>query len=185
MTSRDLMVALAATLSLANAQPGPPVNSGAAILQDFEKRVAGYVKVHKAAEGKLHSLKPTASPEKIMHHEHELRHGIRDARRSARAGDIFTPEISAEFRRLIGLAMQAGNASRIKGSLKRDEPVALRLRVNDAYPQKVPLQSTPPTLLLNLPHLPAEVEYRVVGHDLALLDAKANLIVDLIHNAIP
>ncbi len=98
MTSRGLMVALAATLSLANAQPGPPVNSGAAILQDFEKRVAGYVKVHKAAEGKLHSLKPTSSPEKIAHHE--------------------------------------GNASRIKGSLKSDEPVALRLRVNTPIPRR-------------------------------------------------
>ena len=45
MTSRDLMVALAATLSLANAQPGPPVNSGAAILQDFEKRVAAQFEI--------------------------------------------------------------------------------------------------------------------------------------------
>jgi len=185
MTSRDLLLVLAGTFSLANAQQGGPVNAGAAILQDFEKRVAGYVKVHKAAEGKLHSLKPTASPEKIMHHERELRHRIREARRSAKAGDIFTPEISGEFRRLIGLAMQAGSASRIKGSLDSDEPVALRLRVNDAYPERVPLQSTPPTLLLNLPHLPAEVEYRVVGHDLALLDVKANLIVDLITKAIP
>src|SRR6266478_1757686 len=91
MTSRDLLVVLAgilslanAQLSLANAQQGPPVNAGAAILQDFEKRVAGYVKAHKAAEGKLHSLKPTPSPEKIARHERELRRSIREARRSAR-----------------------------------------------------------------------------------------------------
>src|SRR5258707_170175 len=123
MTSRDLLVVLAGTVSLGHAQ-GPPVNADAAILQNFEKRVAGYMKVHKAAESKLHSLKPTASPEKIMHHERELRHRIREARRSAKAGDIFTPEISAEFRRLIGLAMQARKASPIKGSLKSDETVA-------------------------------------------------------------
>ena len=30
-----------------------------------------------------------------------------------------------------------------------------------------------------------EVEYRVVGHDLLLRDVEANLVVDLIPNAIP
>src|SRR6266478_2684612 len=114
MTSRDLLVVLAVTLSAGSAQ-GPPVNADTAILQDFEKRVANYVKLHKAAEAKLHSLKPTASSERIVHHERELRHRIREVRRSAKAGDVFTPEIGAGFRRLIRLAMQAGNAARVKG----------------------------------------------------------------------
>jgi hypothetical protein len=37
---------------------------------------------------------------------------------------------------------------------------------------------------MNLPPLPAELEYRVVGHSLILRDIEANLIVDFIVNAI-
>jgi hypothetical protein len=44
----------------------------------------------------------------------------------------------------------------------------------------VPLQSTPPSLLENLPPLPPEIEYRITGADLVLLDAKANMVVDII-----
>jgi hypothetical protein len=38
---------------------------------------------------------------------------------------------------------------------------------------------------LSLPKLPPDVEYRVVGHDLVLLDVTAKLIVDLMPNAVP
>ena len=133
-------------------------------------------------------LKPTASVEKIEHHEKELAHMIREARRAARQGDIFSPEISSEFRRLIALAMQGQKAAQVKESLRSGEPevrAKVHVEVNHKYPPSVPLQSTPPTLLVNLPKLPPELEYRVVGHYFVLMDAKANLILDYISNAIP
>ena len=43
----------------------------------------------------------------------------------------------------------------------------------------------PPTLLRQLPDLPNELAYRIIGRALALQDIKANLIVDFIPNAIP
>jgi hypothetical protein len=46
------------------------------------------------------------------------------------------------------------------------------------------LQSTPPTILANLPPLPPECDYRLMGRDLVLRDAKTNLIVDIVPNAI-
>ena len=57
--------------------------------------------------------------------------------------------------------------------------------MNQVYPNKAPLQSTPPSLLLKLPPLPKELQYRIVGHDFALHDTVTNLIVDFIPNAIP
>jgi hypothetical protein len=57
--------------------------------------------------------------------------------------------------------------------------------VNDAYPEKRPVTTVPPTILLALPKLPNEVEYRIVGRDLLLLDVRANLVVDLIREAMP
>ena len=162
-----------------------PVNPHAAILQDFDKRVGEYVKMRKTIEGKLPKLKATPSQAKISSHERKLADMLRQERQSAAQGDIFTPEISAEFRRLIGIAMQGANTARIKESLKTAEPVNLRVAVNNRYPKKIPLQSTPPTLLLNLPRLPPEVEYRLVDHTLVLRDVKSNLIVDFMTNAMP
>jgi hypothetical protein len=169
----------------ANAWAQPQINPHSLVLEDFTKRVAEYVKLHKTVEAKLPKLKPTPEPEKIAHHEHELAEDIRHARREAAPGAIFTPDISAEFRRLIGIAMQGSEAARVQESLKHAEPVRFRLRVNEPYPAGVPQQTTPPSLLLNLPELPPEVGYRVVDHDLVLLDLKANLVVDFMIKAIP
>jgi hypothetical protein len=129
-------------------------------------------------------LKTTRSPEQISKHEEVLAKAIRDARKDAQPGDIFTPAIAAEIRRLIAFAMQPAG-KRIEASLQHSEPVQLRVHVNEPYPANIPLQSTPPSLLRNLPPLPPELQYRIVGHDLILLDAKATLVLDLISNALP
>jgi hypothetical protein len=162
------------------------VNQNSRILEDFGKRVADYLKLHRAAQSQVQALKPTNSAEAIEHHEHKLAHRIREARRGAGQSDVFTPEISLEFRRLIALTMQGEEGERIRKSLRRAAPVRPQsLRVNGAYPAGLPLQSTPPSLLLNLPPLPPEVEYRVVGHDLILRDIEANLVIDFITDVVP
>ena len=43
----------------------------------------------------------------------------------------------------------------------------------------------PPKLLLRLPRLPEEVEYRFLGRHLILRDVGANVIVDFIYNVLP
>jgi hypothetical protein len=172
---------------LAPAGEQEKVNPGSLLLSDFSKRVADYVKLHQAARAEVHALKkPTDSSEVIEQHVHQIAHLIREKRSGAIQGSIFTPEISAEFRRLLSNAMQGPQAEHVRGSLRHAEPLRQRpLRVNHAYPEGLPLQSTPPSLLLNLPPLPPEVEYRIVGHSLILRDVEANLIVDFIPDAIP
>jgi hypothetical protein len=174
-------VIMSATITLSRAQK---VNPDALLIEDFENRVKDYVKLRKQVEGRLPPLKPTVSQEAIAHHEREMAERIRKARRGAVQGAIFGPEIAAEFHRLIGIAMQGTDAGHIHQSLQHAEPVRLQLRINGSYPAGVPLQSTPPTLLMNLPALPPELDYRVVGNNLVLRDAKANLILDFIPNAI-
>lgn len=164
-----------------------PVNPGAAFAQEFENRVAEYVKLHKSADSALPPLKrPTESSAEIEHHKHELRKGIVARRPGVVQGNIFSPAISSEFRRLITLAYQ-DDAKRIQKSLLSSEPGTgrLRIRVNENYPDGIPLQTMPPSLLLNLPALPPELEYRLVGRDLILRDVAANLVVDMVTAAIP
>ena len=75
---------------------------------------------------------------------------------------------------------------KIRASLLHAEPVrGLNLQVNGEYPQVSALQSTPPTLLSDLPKLPSDLEYRIVGRELILLDSTANLIIDLLPDALP
>lgn len=155
------------------------------LIDDFEKRVNEYAAQHRTLAGELPKLKPTSSAEALADHERELAQRISSARQGAAEGDIFTPAIAAEFRRLLAITMQGHQGKRIRRSLKAAEPVQLALRVNEPYPHRIPLQSSPPSLLLNLPKLPKELEYRVVGHSLVLRDADANLIVDFIPDAIP
>jgi hypothetical protein len=161
----------------------PPVNADSAIIQDFEKRVADYVQLRRSAEAELPPLKATASPAKITHHQKQLARAMRRARGKAKQGDIFTPPVAMEIRRLLRIAMQPADAPNVRQSLRAAEPVQLHLKVGEEYPDQVPLQSTPPTLLENLPKLPPEIEYRIAGRDLFLLDTRANLIVDIISGA--
>jgi hypothetical protein len=57
--------------------------------------------------------------------------------------------------------------------------------VNAEYPEKAPLATLPPLILNRLQRLPEGLEYRFLGRDLILHDAKANLIVDFVHEAVP
>ncbi len=154
-------------------------------IKHFEDLIAAYATLHRNLSKDLPSAKPTTEPDQLLDRQKALARKIREARAHAHQGDIFTPDISKEFKRLLAIAMQGKNSTDIKKSLQRSEPVQLALHVNDGYPANVPLQSTPPTILMNLPRLPQELEYRIVGHALVLRDAPANVVVDLIPDAIP
>ena len=161
------------------------VNQGALVLQDFDKRVAAYLKVHREASGNLPALKTTGTPAEIAHRETALAAKIREARGAASQGEIFTPEIAAQFRLLIGETMRGPSAGRIRASLRQATPVWLStMKVNMTYPRNVPLQTSPPTLLMNLPQLQPQLEYRLVDHTLILRDREANLVVDFMRDAI-
>ena len=57
--------------------------------------------------------------------------------------------------------------------------------VNTAYPEKAPLATVPPLILVNLPRLPDGLEYRFMGRDLVLRDQPSNLIIDFVPGAVP
>jgi hypothetical protein len=162
------------------------VNEGAALDADFLKRVAEYVKLRKPLEDGLPPANADKGKEATVRQQ-ELAKRIRTARQGAHRGDIFSPEIAARFRTLIVLAMQGGNAARIRESLKSTEPpdAAALLSVNAQFPDRLPMPSTPPTILLNLPRLTDDVDYRIVGRSLVLHDMKAGIIIDVIPDAVP
>ena len=165
---------------------GISVNQDSLTIQDFSKRVDEYVKLRKRMEAGLPAPKSKSSSADLKQYQASLAQKISAERSQAKPGDIFTPAVSALFRKLIAMPFKSGHGSKIRASLRHAEPVrGLSPAINQQYPQTVALQSTPPTLLSDLPKLPAEIEYRIVGRELILLDTAAGLVVDLLPDALP
>jgi hypothetical protein len=163
----------------------PRVNEEARDFKTFTDRVQSYVKMQKGLKASLPALNPTKDAARIVEHQHALARKIADARRDARQGDIFTPEVAERFRKIIDRTFHGPEGRPARKTILPDSPFkVVVLHVNDVYPEGIPLTTTPPTLLLRLPKLPQELTYRIVGHDLTLQDTEARLIVDLIPNAI-
>jgi hypothetical protein len=160
------------------------VNPDSALVAQFQNNVADYVKATAKIKANLPALKPTDSRETITQRDADLCRQIQQLRTGTAQGNFFPQPIAAEFRRLIGIALQGRGERRILKSLEHAEPVEGQLKVNDPYPN-VPLQSMPTSLLANLPALPPGVDYRIVGRSLVLRDVQANLVLDFIPKAIP
>jgi len=148
----------------------------------FNQRVQQYLVLRKA----LPQQRTTKRQEEIIDRRRALAQAIRESRAEAKQGDIFTPEISEQFLKVIRSAFQGSNASNVRRTIRQGEPVpSLHLTVNGAYPQHLPLTTVPPTLLLRLPQLPERLAYRIVGHDFVLQDTEARLVIDYISGALP
>ncbi len=149
---------------------------------DFSQRVDQYLKLRKT----LPNERTTKRQEQIVDRRHSLADAIRESRGGAKQGDIFTPEISEQFVRVIRGTLEGPSAATVRKTIRQGEPVAgVHLTVNAAYPEHLPRTTVPPTLLLRLPVLPEKIAYRIVGHDFVLQDTEARLVIDFIPGALP
>jgi len=161
----------------------PATNPHAAVLADFKTRVDKYVELRKKADDSAPPLKKTEDPAKIREAQQALVERIGAARAGTKQGDIFTPEITTAFRRLLHPEMKEAGT---KAAMKDDQPApgAVPFKINGPYPDKEPLATVPPNVLATLPPLPKDIDYRFVGKHLILRDVRANMIIDYIPNAI-
>ena len=150
------------------------------IVADFNARVSSYAELRSKMEKGLPPLTVTDDPAEIRKAVHALAERIRVARAGARQGEIFTPTISVEFKRVLLLEMNANTWAAIMD----DQPGAFSNRINGTYPEKKPLSTVPPNVLAVLPRLPEDIHYRFVGRHLILLDTRAGVILDRIPYAI-
>jgi hypothetical protein len=180
---RAILMALLMASLLGHATEARDPSTGAKLAADFQARAKQYLDWRKKVAG--NSPKPTDSPEVIATSQRELGNKVRVARAAAKQGEIFSPEIAQYFRHQIAASLRAKGGSKIRRSLLNDEPVNIDLQVNQSYPENIPLQSTPPSLLLKLPELPKGLEYRILGRQLVLRDTDANVVLDYVPNALP
>jgi hypothetical protein len=121
----------------------------------------------------------TTNADEIESFEHRLAERIRHAR-GKRRGQIFAPAMEGQVKRM--LRVQADRAT--IGAIMDDGPGEFDVDVNDTYSKKRSLGTIPPKLLLILPDLAPDLQYRFVGRHLIIFDPRANIIVDEIPYAL-
>jgi hypothetical protein len=160
-----------------------PAIADTKLLADFSARVQKYHDLRdKLDEGAARQTQHK-DPGKIVAEKQTLADRVRAARFGAKPGDIFTPEVQPVLKRLLKPAFKGTDGAENKNTIAEEKP-AVALKVNSPYPEKEPLSTVPPDVLKQLPQLPKDLEYRFVRKHLILFDSRANLIVDVLPNAI-
>jgi hypothetical protein len=147
----------------------------------FVARVQDYVETHRRLAAGIEQPLCSA-PEEIASQAAALAAAIREARPRAREGDIFTLAATDVFRaRIAAMVARYGIAVAPRND---DEGAEFEPRVLAAPPWRNDIATWAP-IVRELPELPSELEYRFVGRNLVLVDIDANIVVDILRDALP
>ena len=160
--------------------------------KEFQGRIDKYMEIHKKAVASVPAIpRETDDAALIAKHEQQIADAIRKLRPNALVGEVFSPSVRQMIvatvkQKTDGKEGESARATILgEGNPKSPESATpVNLMVNGTYPTKASLSTIPPSLLMALPMLPKELEYRFVGRNLIIRDASANLIVDFIPNVI-
>jgi hypothetical protein len=155
-------------------------------LQVFAERVAAYADLHQRVDAVFPPWKATDDVASIFGRRAYLAVAIKAERPDAKAGDIFQPSAANALRRIVADALSEVDVDWMLQGLYEDceIPIGYRPEVNTGFPQWA-THEMPFVLLSALPALPAGIQYRLIDHDLLLWDVDANLIVDVLPDALP
>jgi hypothetical protein len=156
-------------------------------LAEFNQAIEQYVLLHRRLEQHLPPPRPFDDADDMLKARAALAEGIRAARPDARPGDIFAVCPAQLFRDIVLQTLDTyGRDPRhvIKALNENRAPGAKPPAVNRRYDWRLGAWVWP-ALLRELPQLPDELEYRMVDADLLVIDARANIVVDILENAMP
>ena len=176
------------TIACRDGGDGPPdvrSDPDSSALDEFTRRVEEYAAMRRRLAGPFGAIDETKSPQEIANREAALAGAVQNTRSDAKRGDIFTPQaapiIKARIKEIYKSSPQVRDTHR---DAEVEVPDFIP-QVNMVYPTTFPLGTFPPTVLNILPRLPKELEYRIVTDHLILRDVEANVIVDVLPDAIP
>lgn len=162
----------------------PSATTKAAMLEDFEARLEGYLDLRSKLAGKLKPLSSTASAAELTARQDALASAIRQARKTAKPGDLIPPAMAAHLKALVTADFKNRGAEARKAAVQEVKDGVV-LTINRPYPADAALPTVPPLLLAKLPVLPDNLQYRFVDRHLALVDGDAQLILDYVPAVLP
>lgn len=164
---------------------GPLSPADAQALSTMNDGLKNYIDLHTKLERTLPKLPDDATPQQIDKNQRAFEVLMRNARATAKPGDIFTPQARYVIKRLLASIFGGPDGRQLKASIMDENPVGVTVSVNGRYPDVVPLSTMPPQVLQTLPKLSEDMEYRFIGDRLILLDTHAHVIADFVDNALP
>jgi hypothetical protein len=174
-----LVLLMAGSVSPLVASPQP---SDETALAEFSAAVDAYAVLHRQLEGPVATIASSNDPDEIRRAVEALGAKIRGRRGTARAGDMFTPAVVQVIRARINAGC-GGDLNAVHALAHDETPPLPRPVVNGHWPGSA-MTFMPPNVLCQLPSLPEELEYRFVNRDLVLWDAHADVIVDVMRDAL-
>ncbi len=152
-------------------------------VRQFVAATRDYAWLHRRIEWALGPIEVNADIDKVHRAVVQLAAAIRADRPQARAGDLFTAVLGIELRRRIAEALVAHDITAADvlaaEAAEGTDPSLVSLAVNGPFPW-IAGSAMFPCLIEALPELPPELQYRMVGDTLVLVDVHASLIVDLL-----
>jgi hypothetical protein len=78
------------------------------------------------------------------------------------------------------------DGEQVQSTIEDENPGRMpTVKVNDRYPDGVPVTTMPSQLLAALPKLNQHMEYRFIGKKLILVDAGAGMVLDITPDVLP
>lgn len=183
---RTLVAAMlvAFTVAIPSAQP----TSESPAVAEFKVATRNYVAMHRRLERIAGPITLNSSVESIDRSMQALATAIRAERTTAKQGDLFTAALAPELRARVNNALleHGFTPADIYRSAEADGifPSSTGLRINGTFPWLLATAMFP-CVIAALPPLPSELQYRIVGNDLLLIDVHASLIVDILPELLP
>ena len=179
-----VLACLAVIAAPAWAQPPSPADDAVA---RFTTATHQYALTHRRIEQQLGPMALTVNPEEIYRAIEQMAAAMKAVRPNAAQGEFFTPALALVIRSRIATALHAHGFTRedvrIAELAEGIDSSTVTLGVNQRFPW---IFASPmfPCVLAALPALPPELQYRIVGDNLVLIDVHAGLILDVLPDAL-
>jgi hypothetical protein len=165
----------------------PPFALEERVLRDFNQRVDHYVRVHRRLERALPPEHLFGDLEDMPEAVDALHVAIVGTRPHAYAGSVFTPAVADLLKTRLERAIAASRlppAGVFAALNPGDREGIPEPQINGRFPAMRYVRVWP-VLLAALPELPEELQFHFVGRDLVLVDVHADLVVDILKDALP
>ena len=149
----------------------------------FTAATREYADVHRRLERTLPPLEVTSNADAIARAIADLAALIRRERPDMRPGGFFSDELGVQLRVRVAEALAASGFTpddvRATEHMAGVDPSRVPVRVGEPF-HWLYGSAMFPCVLNALPALPPELQYRIIGSMLVLIDVHANLVLDLL-----
>ena len=174
---------LAVSASTRQAAGGPPAE--AAPIAEFHKAIADYMALRRSLRNEVPGPVRDSTSSQLNNASDALAGAIQRARAKAQVGAIFSEPVAAIIKRRIADTVRTEKMRSTLADIDDEGATASTPKVHLRLPISEQLATMPPSLLVILPPLPKELEYRILGRHLVLRDVDASIILDYSPAAVP